>query len=112
MKKLDLSYIETVCDGDKEMMKEFSDIFIAQVPEFIEEFDLAFSNKDVVSLGKIAHKAKSTVSIMGLTDLAKELSELEDHAHEGAFSESYIKYINNFKQECLNTVELLKSHFE
>ena len=112
MKKLDLSYIDSVCDGDKEMMKEFSDIFIAQVPEFIEEFDTAFSDKDAVTLGGIAHKAKSTVSIMGLTDLAKELSKLEEASAEGVFAESYIEYINSFKQECLETVKLLKTYFD
>jgi len=112
MKELDLSYIDSICEGNKEMMKEFSDIFFDQVPEFLEDFDSAYSKKDAVTLGKIAHKAKSTVSIMGLKDLAAELSKLEDATADGTFSENYIDYINLFKQECSDTIKLLKVYFK
>ena len=108
MKTLDLSYIESVCDGDQELMQELIDVFVMQVPEFFEEFDTAFQAKDAVTLSKIAHKAKSTVSIMGLSDLAEKLSKLEQEASEGAFSEDYIEYITFFKEECNWTVEELK----
>ena len=112
MKGLDLTYIDSICDGDKEMMKEFSDIFIEQVPEFIEELDAAFLKKDAEGLCKTAHKAKSTVSIMGLTDLAEELGKFENETLEGVFSENYTEYINNFKKECLDTVKLLEAYFD
>ena len=111
MKKLDLSYIESICDGDKEMMKEFSDIFIAQVPEFIADFDTAYTDKDVAKLGSVAHKAKSSVRVMGLEDLGNELSKLEEAAESGNFSESYIDYINTFKEVCSDTLEQLEVYF-
>ena len=111
MKELDLSYIESICEGDKEMMKEFSDIFIAQVPEFIADFDTAYAEKDAVKLGRVAHKAKSSVRVMGLEDLGNELGKLEEAAESGDFLESYIDYINTFKQESKDTLNQLNKLF-
>jgi HPt (histidine-containing phosphotransfer) domain-containing protein len=107
MSAIDLTYLESVTDGDKDLIKELIDIFKVQVPEYMEEFTSAFSEKDIVTLGRIAHKAKSTVAIMGLSDLADELRELEEFSREGPFKEEYQKYITNFEIACKDAIQQL-----
>ena len=107
MEKLDLTYLESVTDGDKDLMKDLIDIFKSQIPEFITEFKDAFAEKDADTLGRIAHKAKSSVAIMGLNDLASELSSFESEAGQGIFKNSFSTYITSFEKQCLEVEKLL-----
>ena len=58
-----------------------------------------FSEKNYHSLGLLAHKAKSSVAIMGMNDLAEMLKTFELQAKEGKESELYESYITRFKTE-------------
>jgi len=58
-----------------------------------------YTKKDYIQLGKLAHKAKSSISIMGLSDLALDLKTLENNAKAGIKIESYKKIIDNFIRE-------------
>jgi HPt (histidine-containing phosphotransfer) domain-containing protein len=109
MNALDLSYLYSVTDGDKELIKELIEIFISQIPEFRKEFRTAFQNKDADALSKIAHKAKSSVAIMGLTELTQALKDLELEAKEKGFSDGLKKYLDQFDHDCAQAEqELLK----
>ena len=50
-------------------------------------------------LGLLAHKAKSSVAIMGMNDLAVMLKTFELQAKEEKESELYESYITRFKTE-------------
>ncbi len=75
--KVNLSYLNTQTGGNKEVMLEMIGIFSEQLIEFKEGLQLHFETKNWLKLGKIAHKAKSSVSIMGMDNTAKLLKELE-----------------------------------
>ncbi len=112
MTELDLTYLESVTDGDNELIQDLLEIFFSQVPEYNEEFKVAFENKDSETLGRIAHKAKSSIAIMGLNDLATQLSKFEAEAGAGVFSENYMEYIKLFETECNDAIRLLKEKFD
>lgn len=104
MIELDLSYLESITDGDKEFMKELVEIFKGQVVEYIEEFAAAMEAKDVTTLGRIAHKAKSSVVVMGLVGLAEELNTFEIEAADGKFLDHYPKYIEHFEEQSKSAI--------
>ena len=108
MKYTDLSYLESISDGSKELIKEMIDIFISQINEYTEEMYTLWKNKDWDELGKLAHKAKSSVAIMGMNELANELKTLEFLAKEEKEVEKYLEIINKFKTECNQAVTELK----
>ena len=112
MTQLDLTYLESVTDGDEDLKKELIEIFMSQVPEYNEEFNQAFEQKDAETLGRIAHKSKSSIAIMGLNDLAEQLSKFESEASSGNFSSSYMDYIKLFESECNGAISLLKEKFD
>jgi HPt (histidine-containing phosphotransfer) domain-containing protein len=105
--KIDLSYLREMAGGNKELVLEMISIFKSQVIEFGENMEQLLDAKQYESLGKLAHKAKSSVSIMGLENLAKLLKDLENSAREGKNQESYAKVVTAFKQETSEAVKEL-----
>lgn len=97
--KTDLTYLREMSAGNKQLVQEMIEIFGNQVVEFVEEMNQLYKDKDYLSLGKLAHKAKSSISIMGLNDLAIELKDFENNAKAGIDVESYPKFIANFTKE-------------
>ncbi|MEZ5001363.1 MAG: Hpt domain-containing protein [Bacteroidales bacterium] len=96
MEKINVSYLEEVCGGDKEIITEMVNIFRDQIPEFIEGMRSHYEKEEFPELGLLAHKAKSSIAIMGMEDLALRLKELELKAKAGEEREKYSWYINDF----------------
>jgi HPt (histidine-containing phosphotransfer) domain-containing protein len=65
------------------------------------------ADKDYELLGRLAHKAKSSISIMGLSELAIELKTFENLAKSGEEVEKYPEFIENFKSETQEAVDEL-----
>jgi HPt (histidine-containing phosphotransfer) domain-containing protein len=106
--KTDLSYLREMSGGNKDLVLEMINIFRDQVSEFSIEMDKHLASGDYESLGKLAHKAKSSVSIMGLQHLATDLKDLENLAREGKKTESYAGIVENFKQESATALKELE----
>ncbi|ASB50798.1 Hpt domain-containing protein [Alkalitalea saponilacus] len=75
---IELSYLESIADGDNEILAELINIFLDQVPEYEDGFDTYFKEKNWKDLAALAHKAKSSVLSMGMENLGNEdLKNLE-----------------------------------
>jgi HPt (histidine-containing phosphotransfer) domain-containing protein len=105
---VNLTYLENMSGGNKEVMKEMINIFISQVSEFAEEMKDLNNNKEYFKLGNLAHKAKSSISIMGMEGLAKELKVFELQAKGEKGIDKYEEFINHFKQLCNLAIDELK----
>jgi len=105
---VNLTYLDDMSGGNKKVMKEMINIFISQVSEFAEEMKDLNNKKEYFKLGNLAHKAKSSISIMGMKNLAKELKEFELLAKEEKDINKYEKFINHFKQLCKQAIDELK----
>jgi len=101
------TYIESVSGGDREIIRELVDLFAQQVVEFTSEMKDLHSRKDYYSLGLLAHKAKSSVAIIGMEDLAKMLKVFELDAKESKNTGTYEGMINRFEAETKTAVEEL-----
>ncbi len=112
MEKINLTYLETLADGNNELIIELAQIFIEQVPEFIAEMNEHYTNKNWQALSAIAHKAKSSIDIMGLSELRKMLKNLEIDAKNNENTDSYKSVIAYFTSTCNNAIieceELIK----
>lgn len=98
-KIINTEYLDSVSGGDPDITREIVDIFKDQVVEIYNEMKSHFSLKNYTSLGQLAHKAKSSVAIMGMNDLATMLKSFELQAKEGKESDLYDSYIERFKKE-------------
>ncbi len=98
-KFINTEYLDSVAGGDREIIIEIVNMFREQTAEIYAEMKSHFISKNYTALGQLAHKAKSSVSIMGMNHLAAMLKTFELQAREGKESESYDSYITIFKSE-------------
>lgn len=118
-KLTDLSYLREMSGNDYVIIKEMIDIFIEQIPEFLEDVSSSFESRDWQALGAISHKAKSSVRTMGMEKAGSYLEQLEHFAKGNLkfelqikqekgidFSTSDEKNWNNVKYETKNDIEL------
>jgi HPt (histidine-containing phosphotransfer) domain-containing protein len=105
--KIDLTYLKNMSAGNKDLILEMIGIFKSQVVEFNQSMDEYYANKQYELLGRLAHKAKSSISIMGLNELAIELKNFENLAKEGLDVEKYPVFIKKFKNDTAEAIEEL-----
>jgi len=98
-KFINTEYLDSVSGGDPEIINEIVVIFKGQSVEIYNEMNSLLAVKNYTSLGLLAHKAKSSVAIMGMNDLAQMLKTFELQAKEGKESQLYDSYIKRFKRE-------------
>jgi HPt (histidine-containing phosphotransfer) domain-containing protein len=112
--KTDLSYLKEMSGGNDELILEMIGIFRDQVKEFLQGMEEHLEKKEYELLGKLAHKAKSSISIMGLNELAIELKSLELKAKTGVDTEKYPAIIDRFRIETTEAVieldEIVKNY--
>ena len=92
-------YLETVAGGDKELLKELVVMFRDQVAEFNSEMNDLYREGNYNALGSLAHKAKSSVAIMGMDSLSNMLKKFESDALDGKNEEMYKSYISRFEND-------------
>lgn len=92
-------YLEMVASGDHELIKELVSMFREQVLEIYSEMKVLLSEKKYAELGLLAHKAKSSVAIMGMDNLAETLKTFELQAKDGKDPGEYESYIARFGED-------------
>jgi len=95
-KFINTEYLESVSGGDNEIIREIVVMFGEQVVETANQMKTLLAERNYTTLGLLAHKAKSSVAIMGMSDLAALLKTFELQAKEGIETELYESYINRF----------------
>jgi HPt (histidine-containing phosphotransfer) domain-containing protein len=97
---IDLTYLEMMSEGNKDLMIEMFSIFKEQVPEFIADMKKALADRDWKALALHAHKAKSSVAIVGIMSLLDDLRSLELFAKDGKNVDSYQGIVDKFISTC------------
>lgn len=102
-------YLEMVAGGDNELLKELVNMFRDQVDEFNGDFRKHFVERNFEALGLLAHKAKSSVAIMGMDNLANLLKKFEIQAKEGKEADLFESYILQFESDTKSAIAELDS---
>ncbi|MFH2140852.1 MAG: Hpt domain-containing protein, partial [Bacteroidota bacterium] len=97
MEKPDLTYLNSITSGDKKNLVEIIELFFDQVPEIQNNFNIALNSRNFEEISAIAHKAKSSVNIIGLKLLAEKLYTLEINAKKDKNFIECEKYVSDFK---------------
>jgi HPt (histidine-containing phosphotransfer) domain-containing protein len=103
-KFINVEYIESVSGGDIETIRELVSMFSDQVIEFSQEMKKLLEKGDYHNLGLLAHKAKSSVAIMGMEELAMMLKKFELEAKENRETENYATYVARFESDTKESV--------
>ena len=97
--------------GDAAFIREMIDLFREQVNEYKELMPELLRKKDYDNLSKLAHKAKSSVAVMGMKHVSEQLKDLEILANKGEEVDRYESLVNEFLQQSeLAVLELENSY--
>jgi HPt (histidine-containing phosphotransfer) domain-containing protein len=111
--KTDLTYLKNMGGGNIAFVKEMIHIFEEQIAELKNDMETAMKMQNWGALGKLAHKAKSSVAVMGMNDLTNQLKSLELWANEGKEIGKYKDIVDQFIKESEEAiVELNKASKE
>lgn len=66
---IQLGYLNELSNGNKEFEKAVTEQFLETVPETLNHIEEAIQKNDLSQIKYWAHNLKSTISIMGLTEL-------------------------------------------
>lgn len=103
-KLINPAYLDSIAGDDPQIIAEIVTMFKAQASEMYSEMRSLHSKKDYPMLGMMAHKAKSSVAIMGMSELAAMLRIFELSAKEGKETELYGSYIEKFGEDTRSAI--------
>jgi HPt (histidine-containing phosphotransfer) domain-containing protein len=95
----DLNYLRTMSGGDDKFIAEMIELFREQVDEYSSMMPALLEAKDYSNLSKLAHKAKSSVAVMGMTAVSDLLRDLELLANEEREVERFGDMISEFLEQ-------------
>jgi HPt (histidine-containing phosphotransfer) domain-containing protein len=104
-----LQYLKTMTGGNKEILCDIIKLFIFQVPDFISNMNKYYESQQYLALGREAHKAKSSLQIMGMNELEIEMKNFQLKTIESADIESYQAHIHHFETQCLAAIKELQA---
>ena len=81
--RYDLSMVEAISGGDKSFIEKMLKLFLDTVPASLVEIKSASDKKQWLELSKLAHKLKSTVDSMGITEVQQDIRTIESVGKSG-----------------------------
>jgi signal transduction histidine kinase/HPt (histidine-containing phosphotransfer) domain-containing protein len=73
----DLSYLKGIAGGDNSLIQRAVGKFLESTPETVLEMDQCLASKSYLDLSKLAHKLKSSVATMGMTEAREAMFTIE-----------------------------------
>jgi HPt (histidine-containing phosphotransfer) domain-containing protein len=78
-----LDYLQQVFQGNDAMVHRILDSFEAQVPGYLDEMESRWRNGDWQNIHPIAHKARSSISMLGMKPLLEDVLHIERTSRSG-----------------------------
>ena len=107
-----LSYLESMSENNKVFIAEMVSIFREQIEEYKQQMPALLEISDYENLSKVAHKAKSSVAVMGMTEEAELLRKLELDATNGTDVGSFKSMIDTFIHNSANALMELDEYLK
>lgn len=113
LKYISLDYLESSINN-KDFIIKILDVFIEELPKIEKRMKGALKDSNYEELSEIAHKAKSSVAILGMNNEKEEMRKLEFDALSSENINSYEERVNSFLINCqgaLEDIEKIKKAF-
>jgi len=104
----DLDYLDKFCEGDKERMKKYIDIFLASAPNFLDSINVALNNKDWLEIANQVHGNKTKLMMMGMNGAIYLGAEIENQCREENNIDSVTLKLQKLVQDIETAITELK----
>ncbi len=81
-KKYNLTNLKNMIGDDPQAIKNFTSIYLTTSRQVMDDLLTAFDASDYPKIGALAHKLKSSIDLMGITDLKEDIRTIEANAKE------------------------------
>ena len=79
-----LDYLQQVFQGNDAMVRRILDLFEEQVPGYLTEMEDRWRQGEWRKLHPMAHKARSSISMLGMTSLLEDIVHIEHTSRSGS----------------------------
>lgn len=92
----DLTFLNEISDGDKAFIDDVLQTFLEEMPKDMAQMETGVQTTDIILIGKMAHKTKSTLQTLGLYDLKELAFKIEQTAKSEPSNSEVIVWANDF----------------
>jgi HPt (histidine-containing phosphotransfer) domain-containing protein len=98
--RYDLSYLNQVFQGNRDMVNNIIALFLQQVPRYVNEMEECVRKNEPLSLHPLAHKAKSSVAMLGIKDMEADIVQIEQDSKYLRNLDGLPLLVSRVKQNC------------
>lgn len=107
----DLSYLESLSDGDQEFTLDMLREFIRNTPDSIQKIKYCTQEQDWIQLCFEVHKFIPTLAFVGFTNLNEELDQIYRKASSDSNTEAIPDLVQTVENRCKNLLDCLQADF-
>ena len=104
----DLSYLEELAEGDEEFTRQMLSIFVAEVPEALEQLIGELASEQWLAGAETVHKLKSKIRILGMHATYTHAEKAERDLRAEIFTEETSASIDLLKTDLSASIPLVK----
>lgn len=106
-----LDKLKELADGDEDFIHSVVSVFLDEVPEDLEQLEIALKQKNYPSIYQLAHKIKPNVDLLGMEQTRAAALEIENLGKQGNTGEQIDKIFPILKKDIYQVVAELKKDF-
>jgi len=104
LKYINLDYLQSSINNNLFIIK-ILDVFAGELPKIEKRMKDALLTSNYTELSEIAHKAKSSVAILGMDSEKEAMRNLELDSQNNIKQETYRQRVDDFLQNCKKAIE-------
>ncbi|MFM7309646.1 MAG: Hpt domain-containing protein [Flavobacteriales bacterium] len=98
--RYDLSYLNQVFQGNREMVNNIITLFLQQVPEYVRQMEECVRKNEPMSLHPLAHKAKSSIAMLGIKEMEEDIIQIEQDSKHLRNLDGLPKLVARVRDNC------------
>lgn len=106
-----LDKIHEMAEGDNDFVHSVISVFLDEVPQDLEELEMAISQKDYEHVYQLAHKIKPNVDLLGMEQTRATALEIETLGKNESNSKQIEEIFPLLKKDVLQVIAELKKDF-
>lgn len=106
-KVYDLTKLKKMMGGNREQVSDMLTMFVQDTPALVKDMNLAFAQRDIQTVGKLAHKIKSSLDILDIHCLTKTVRKIEHIAKEQPETPELDEVIKDFTEKIVQVLQLV-----
>ena len=105
--KLNTPFLAELFEGDYQYAETVFGDFLKYLPEYSDEIDFAYRQRNIEELRKAVHKCKTLMGFVGLSDIQAQYLKMEKMCENGHQAADLDEAYNSLKQQTAEGKELI-----